>query len=110
MTDEKEPNARQRDDKGRLLPGHHIGHKWQPGESGNPKGGPKKELSLTMKAREMIEKDPSILEGIVRAWLEQGKTGDRDARRDLLDRFEGKVTQPIVTDGEIVIRVVYEDE
>lgn len=82
---------------------------WKPGQSGNPKGSPKKRLSLTMLAREMIEKDPSILEDIVKQWLKQGRGGDREARRDLQDRLEGKVTQPIRSDEPIVIKVVYEE-
>ncbi len=69
---------------------------WQPGESGNPTG-----YSITQRFRQMmLEKCP--FDSKQRTWLESlSEAGLRQALtqpialREILDRLEGKVTQPI---------------
>ena len=76
--------------------------RWQPGQSGNPKGGPKKELSITMLVRQILEENEgagykdvaerivSIMTGRkageVLAILDQGYA---QVLRDTQDRLEG---------------------
>ena len=86
------------------------GRPFPKGVSGNPGGRPKKEFSLSAIAKAAIEADPKIAERIVKRWLDQVLAGKTEARRDLLDRLEGKVTQPVsgVVDGKIEIVVRYD--
>jgi len=108
---EKKPSVGQRDSKGRLKPGHTVGRRWKKGESGNPKGAPKKELSLTAIARALLEKDPERATRMVEKWMAQVEVGMTDARRDLQDRIEGRVpSPPTEITGDIIIKVVWGDK
>lgn len=89
--------AGQRDSNGKFLEGNTIG--WQPGESGNPAGGPRKEVSLTARAREILEQDPERLEKMAETWLKQVEEGKTEARRDLQDRTEGTSPKVIEVSG-----------
>lgn len=108
--------AHQRDSNGLFLPGNTIG--WQPGQSGNPDGSPKKGSSITMEQREMLTQVcPYDAKG--RTWLEY--LCDRgliqiaekpEAMRDFKDRTEGKAPDvlTITPDSKITFNVRYEDE
>jgi len=88
----------------------------KPGERRNPKGGPRREASLTRIARGMLtEVCPYDLkkrkwgEYLAERWMAESIT-NASYFRELMDRLEGKVTQPIATDGELIIKVVYDDD
>lgn len=78
---------------------------WKPGVSGNPKGRPKKEICLTTHIKALLENNPELLEELARKWLDQALKGERDARRDLQNRIEGRVPLPIQgrIDGDLEI-------
>lgn len=94
------------------------GTRWQPGQSGNPKGSPKKAHSITMHLRDELAKigksgktrAQEIAEGMVEAAMfPVSATGSAKVLGEVLDRTEGKVTQPIGGDGKpIIIRVIYD--
>lgn len=93
-------------------------HRFRPGRSGNP-GGRKKHLSVTARMNELLARTEFngqeipggrcladlLAESLVRRAIEKG---GRYAR-EVLDRCEGKVTQPvdIAGDGERVVTVFY---
>jgi hypothetical protein len=106
---------------GRPLPP--VGTRWKKGISGNPRGRPKKEDSLTSLLRAELEKIcPADKEGrswrelIVRATLQQAMKGMPIAMREVWDRIDGKVpqTDKLELSGpegkEITITVLYETD
>ncbi|KKM93668.1 hypothetical protein LCGC14_1206110 [marine sediment metagenome] len=111
----------QRDKSGRFVPGHSIGVKFKPGQSGNPGGGLKKPASITKHLREELgklmpngkTKAQMIAEGMVEAALfPVSVSGSPKVLSEVLDRTEGKVTQPIGGDKDkpLIIRVIYDDK
>lgn len=92
--------------------------KFQKGQpSANPKGRPCNELSLTNIAREKLQ-EPCPYDPEGRTWAKYlvdrwfGQCGENVTYfRELIDRLEGKVTQPIGGEGgqAIDIRVTYDN-
>lgn len=80
----EKPNAIVRDEKGRVLKGHSL----------NPKGRPKKGLTLAENISQALEAkvngDPSKLEKIIDALVDKAEEGDTKAIEILLDRGYGK--------------------
>lgn len=79
-----------------------IGRPFQPGQSGNPNGRPKskpfkKALSDALKA---AEDDSEVLKAVALALVTKAKEGDVQAIKEIADRMDGKVTQPIGGDDE----------
>lgn len=80
------------------------------------KGRPKRELSLTNCVRGKLldpcpyAPDKTWLEYLAERWLGQA-VENAGYFRELMDRLEGKVTQPIggAGDGPVTIRVIYDD-
>lgn len=86
-------------------------HQFKPGQSGNPNGAPKgKRISTIMK--ELLEKelegpDPSsgqyrkmtMAEIIALAMVKEASTGNVKAAKEVMDRTEGKVPQPLTGEG-----------
>lgn len=81
------------------------GKGWTRGHSGNPNG-----YSLTGLARDLLNEIPDVLidkkrntktwrELIVEAWLVSSYKGNATYFKELIERIEGKVAQPL-TDGE----------
>jgi hypothetical protein len=74
-------------------------HKWKPGESGNKSGRPKRK-PITELYKELLS-DPENLE-MVRTSIIKSISGGQMAMvlllREMTDRVEGKVTQPIEAD------------
>lgn len=69
---------------------------WKPGQSGNPSGRPKKKPITEMYER--ILNDPKHLEAIQKATVNALLKGNMAMvlqLREMTDRIEGKVTQPI---------------
>lgn len=77
------------------------GRKFKKGESGNPKGRTPKAACITSLIRDML--DQPVKEGekltwresIARAILSGASTGNPALVKELLERLEGRVTQPI---------------
>ena len=86
---------------------------WAPGQSGNPNGVPKRAkpwrdaINRAIKRRE--QDDPQALERLADAFLRKAGEGDVSAFKELGDRLDGKVPQPIAgEDGEGPARMVLE--
>ena len=115
-TKQQNKNGRGKDKNGRSMHPNSLknlqGGRWKKGESGNPKG-----QSITQRQQQMMpEVCPFDKQG--RIWLDSlAEAGMRMAlvqsfaMSNLLDRHEGKVTQPIGGEGggEITIKVVYDN-
>lgn len=76
---------------------------WKAGQSGNPKGRPKKDCSLTSLLKKELEKHPEVngveseftwRELLVQSWLKKS-LNNPVLFKEILDRIEGKVMQPI---------------
>jgi hypothetical protein len=104
---------------GRKLPPEET--RWKKGVSGNPKGRPKKEDSMTSLLKEMLE-TPCPVDREGRTWrelfllsnLQQAIKGNPAARKDIWERSEGKVPQKQQDAGAagepILIEVVHVDK
>lgn len=74
---------------------------WKPGQTGNPKGGPKRK-PITDALLEALEKNKvgkldlpngrTLIELIIEAWVRNIVAGNQRAISDLMDRLEGKVS------------------
>lgn len=92
-----------------------IPHRWKPGESGNPKGRPRKDVCLTSMVKELMDDVPELMVGnkknektwrelIVQAWLVGSYKGNATFFKELLERIEGKVAQPLTgSEGEPLV-------
>lgn len=74
-------------------------HKWKPGQSGNPKGRPKKTIP---ELDELLEKwaggetpEDAEINHVAKKLVEKAKGGDIEAIKFLFERVYGKVTNPI---------------
>jgi hypothetical protein len=79
-----------------------IGRPFQPGQSGNPNGRPKSKpfkraLSEALRA---ADDDSEVLQAVALALVAKAKEGDVQAIKEIADRMDGKVTQPIGGDEE----------
>ena len=83
----------------KVLPPALEANLWKPGQSGNPSGRPKKK-PITELYEEMLA-DPEFVEQL-RASIRKSVRGGNMAMvlqvREMTDRVEGKVTQPIEAD------------
>lgn len=80
---DKQVENKERDENGRLLPGH----------TANPNGRPKKGQALTDLMREMMEEQPEIKKAIMARLMKGAAEGDIAFIREVLDRIEGKPLQ-----------------
>ena len=76
--------------------------RWKPGQSGNPKGRPKKADCLTSLLKEEIERiDPEDAEGrthkqlIVLATMTLAKRGNATALKEVWERMDGKTANKL---------------
>ena len=83
----------------------------------NPNGRPTKEFTITARQREMLPEicpyDPqgrTWRDALAEAQMRQALV-KADAHRDLRERLEGRVPQPLVGEhtGTIILRVIYDD-
>jgi len=88
-----------RDSQGRFTKGHP--HRFQPGQSGNPKGRPKSITLSEAYRRELARIDPNDPQGRTHAevlaeqMIAKAKTGDVQALKEIADRVEGKARQTV---------------
>jgi hypothetical protein len=97
------PNSRANLEKGPIA-------RWKKGQSGNPDG-----FSLTGLAKKLLNEVPNVLidkkpntktwrELIVQAWLVGSYQGNATYFKELMERIEGKVAQPVTgKDGEALM-------
>jgi hypothetical protein len=71
---------------------HMLEHQWKPGQSGNPGGRPK-----TKQVRDALQKlvNELGLEPAVKAIYAKASEGDVSAFKEIADRLDGKVAQPV---------------
>jgi len=87
---------------------------WKKGQSGNPRGAPKRGLSFKeIIARELEEVDPRsglpYRQAVVRAMLKLAVSGDPhalEAARWLADRSDGRVPQSVSVDQQHSVSIV----
>jgi hypothetical protein len=80
--------------------------KWQPGESGNPGGRPKKKPLTEL--YEKILNDPEQMKSLESAVIKSLKRGQMAMvlqLREMAERVEGKITQPVEVNGEIALTI-----
>ena len=82
--------------------------KWKPGQSGNPKGAPKKRLMIEvledeLERRAAAEGLPRREAGtlVARAWLDQVLDGSLGHLREFLDRRDGPVTTKVELSADV---------
>lgn len=89
------------------------------GQSGNPKGRPPKDYSIISLIKEMLDLPADMpvpgADGvktwrqlIARAIVYGAAKGNTQMINELLNRLEGKPTQP--TEGEVTLKVLYEND
>jgi hypothetical protein len=90
-----------------------VGRPFQPGQSGNPNGRPKTRpfKDALRKAIEAAGDDNSALKLVAAALLAKAQEGDVPAIKEIADRLDGKVAQPISGDDEgDAIKVIHKIE
>jgi len=83
-------------------------HGFKPGQSGNPAGRPPGIKYVSEALRDLLAGDEKLVDKLARKLADRALKNSYDLNI-LLDRTEGKVTQPIGGSGEITLRVVYDD-
>ena len=79
---------------------------WQPGKSGNPNGRTPGIKYISEALREQLS-DVKLVNELAKELIKRAKKSDNSINI-ILDRTEGKVTQPITPDGPIIFKVIYE--
>lgn len=92
---------------GRFQKGNKLGHRFQPGESGNPSGRPKK-LPITLIFEELFENsaDRAAIKKQVRNTLTRRGMAGVLLLREAAERIEGKVVQPV--EAEVNVKLTLE--
>lgn len=77
---------------------------WQPGQSGNPNGAPKRvkiwREAITRAIKRREESDPLALEKLADKLIAAVEAGDVPAIKEFGDRVDGKVAQAIIGDND----------
>lgn len=86
-----------------------IGRPFQPGQSGNPNGRPKTKpfKDALQRALKAADDDEAMLNAVALALVKKAQDGDVPAIKELADRLDGRVTQPVSGDEDgspIVVR------
>lgn len=98
---------------------------WKPGQSGNPKGRPKKEMCITSEAKVMLDEKAELPDGapdFMQGWtwarllaynmIKASNVPNPSVLAELLNRVEGRVPQPVTGEGggPVHIKVTYDEE
>lgn len=81
--------------------GKNMGHKWKPGESGNPLGRPKKGHSITETIRAMMDERPEIKKALAAKVLQMASEGDITAMKTIWNYIDGMPTQKQEISAEV---------
>lgn len=88
------------------------GVQFKPGQSGNPKGRPKKGYSITEAFKAMFAAQPEVKAQLVQSIKEKALKGDPAAQKMIWEYMDGKPKQPITggdeDDNPITTRVIVE--
>lgn len=86
-------------------------HQWKPGESGNPKGRPKKD-SITKAIQTLMDEGidgQPLYDAIARVAVQKALRGDRHFWQFVIERCDGKIADALQQSGEVEVIVRYED-
>jgi hypothetical protein len=78
------------------------------GQSGNPHGRPKRKPLTEVLLRALS--NPEQCEAIVAMWLRQAQKGSINHLREMLDRVEGRVPQPLSVSGHVTHEMTDEEK
>lgn len=86
-----------------------VGRPFQPGQSGNPNGRPKSKpfKDALRKALEEAGDNERALSLVAMALVAKAQMGDVRAIKELADRLDGKVTQPIGGDDDDPLNIIH---
>lgn len=84
-------------------------HGFKSGQSGNPKGRPKG-IKYLSEALNKGLKDAVVVNKIAQRIIQDAQAGNYNAIGMIFERTEGKVPLGLTGQGEITIRVVYEND
>lgn len=86
-----------------------IGRPFQPGQSGNPNGRPKSRpfKDALERALKAAGADKDLLDSVAAALVAKASDGDVPAIKEIADRLDGKVTQPIGGDEDNPLNVIH---
>ena len=73
---------------------------WKPGQSGNPKGRPKKGYSITEMMKEMLNSKPKVKDAIGKVIAKKALQGDMTAVKMLWQYMDSMPQQDITSGGE----------
>jgi len=82
--------------------------RWLAGQSGNPKGRPKGQLSLTDELRRYLQDNPEELKAIVMAFIALLKRGNVQAFQELLNRIDGRVSERHELEAKIPVTLIFQ--
>ena len=82
-------------------------HQWKPGQSGNPKGRPVKNLSIVSLVKDRLEKHPEEAEEIALALIHLAKTKNLWAIESVMNRIDGKVEERHHIEGALPITIQF---
>ena len=87
-----------------------IGRPFQPGQSGNPAGRPKSKpfKKALYEALKAADDDSKMLKKVALALVAKAQDGDVPAIKEIADRLDGKVTQPIGGDEDNPLNLVHQ--
>ena len=66
---------------------------FKPGQSGNPNGRPRTEVSITSQIKKYLEEHPDDIKDIIIKLIEKSKAGEKEHLKILLERVDGKVVE-----------------
>ena len=86
-----------------------VEHRFQPGQSGNPRGRPP-ERPIAAAIRDLLDRDDGeALTAIAAVTVSKARSGDFRFIRELLDRIDGKVTDRLELNGNPDIPLITDE-
>lgn len=94
--------SRENTSRNRSLPPGMEERKWKPGESGNPGGRPKKKPITELYEKMLSDPDfTDLIKGAITRAVRKGNMAMVLQVKEMTDRVEGKVSQPIEADVSV---------